>query len=316
MLSKIKNVMYLMISLILISVGEAGCSKIYNIDSTSGAEDILIQITENLSYNIDSQNNKSRLINSFVLTDMKRVRKLSLREAEAKGLLGEGLYGSLKETFPDDSFVLLMWDKWYREWKSGKITPYFTYDPMINESKITSVVLYKKGKPVKTIDIKEFDDYPVIVVSPKWWEGDFRNSTSAYNGDRENNLGEKTISKPHIFKIKVNGWYDGSKSWHNPGWRMEIYTITYPIVHDSLSHKHVDHNDFNSVDEGYKWYSVNGNVHPGYSGYVGFRTQVWEDDGGLRFGDDYVGTITINGNYYHYTSGGHVEVYCVNNISY
>ncbi len=294
------------------------CSKNMKLeDDAVSSLKILKNITEELSFSLNHGKSRMFMFNDFKLTDMKNDRKMPLKKAVNIGLVSRDAYDRLRALMPEDSFVMIMWERWFKAWKEGKIEPYITYDPLKDEEEIKKIPLYRNGVIEKWIDSRDFDKYPVIVISPEWWEGD--ESAEYLTGDKGpfKNRGDfKTFSRPYISQIKIYGWYDGRKSWTNPGWRMEIYTITYPLVADSLNHIQEDHRDFDGVDEGYKTYNVHGNIHSGYNGYARFRVKVMEQDGGLRFNDDYVGTITISGSYWHGVRGHNVWVKCIDFFSH
>ena len=304
----------MIISLIIIS----GCSKniqnVVDMSNSSAAQriaDPYLPVLEDFTMKLSRRADGSdTFIKSFQLTDMKNDRKA--RASKIASELGiERDFNELKASFRDVKFVLIIWEKWYRKWKEGEISPYFTYDPMVDEDQITSVKLYKNGRMVDVIGIEDFDNFPIVVLSPEWWEGNYR-----YTKERKSKSSPSPPflirSRPFIFKIKINRWFDGGRHWYNPGWRMEIYTKTWPIIPDSMNHEALDESDFANVDEAFVWYNVIGNIHPGMNQWVNYRCEVWEADGGLRFNDDFVGRFTISGAVLHYVSGGYAEAYCVN----
>ncbi len=110
-----------------------GCSKvvsIYSDDNTSNVnvlENVALELSSSIEYFAIRRKN-TRKINefwkSFELTDMRHVRKMSLYNAVRLGIVAERMYERLKEKYPEDSFVLLIRDKWFKDWQLGSIQPH------------------------------------------------------------------------------------------------------------------------------------------------------------------------------------------------
>ncbi len=118
---------------------------------------------------------------------------------------------------------------------------------MKNEKDISSIPLYKDGKLVKIIGVKEFDKVPVMVISPEWWEGD------TLNVNKLRSYSTKSTETQRYAVSFSRGMYIGKNfdgSW-NP---MEIYTVCVPVENVNYAKR----TDFNSgqwdVNWANRWY--------------------------------------------------------------
>ncbi len=230
----------------------------------------------------------------FRLTDLRVDRKVKLTTVMRYMSIPDSIYDLFRIYFKNDTFILFIWEKWFKKWSTGNIKPFFTYDPLVDEKEIKYVPLYREGKLVTIIPYKKFMDYPIITLSPEWWEGDTAGKMISISRKGKGSSG-KFIAFPYIEGMYITRCYD-PRFWGGCD-NMEIYVYTMERYTPGR-----DRVDFPEVDQPQRWYPSDCSFSSCYWPY-GFdrRTyfhinythdylfQVWEDDGGLRGGDDLVG---------------------------
>ncbi len=252
-------------------------------------EDFTIELSKRLGTNIDA-------IKSFKLTEIGNDRKVPVEVIVQKLGMKED-FEKLKSYFRNETFVLIIWEEWYKKWLKGEVKPYFTFDPLEDENQIKVVKLYKNGKLAKEISIENFNDYPILVLSPEWWEGDIAILRTA-EGETEKEV--KDLKSyyliPYIDGLYISRCFD-PYFWGSCG-AMEIYVVTW---NDSQFNTR-DTTDFAEVDYPNRWYlptcdDISCDFLQGFHRRVfyhpvtsdTFYFKIMERDGGLRFNDDFVG---------------------------
>ncbi len=314
-----KLVLILMVIMINVSCDKGGkfVNDSYKEDKTYR---IVYSMLDSITRELSIATIRSKEIRKmFYLTDIGTERKVSFDKVR-NYLIRNGVpVNDIKTVLPNDSFILFIRNEWFTMWEKDEVEPYFTFDPMIDEEMIKEIPLYKNGKVVKTIPVDDFNKYPIVVLSPEWWEGDTVPLISLEkigdSRDRENLQNFWLI--PFIEGLYIGRCYDPVLFFGCND--MEIY-----VKVKNVGRPEVDITDFTEVNQPNIWYpSCCNDNHCNY--WEGFYRRVYyhsvvsdtfeyiimEDDGPFRGGDDYVGYFRTCclGLFYTYQSNFRAWVY-------
>ncbi len=296
-----------LVLILMVIIINASCDKGGKFVNDSYKEDktyrVVYSLLDSITRELSIATIRSKEIRKmFYLTDIGTERKVSFDKVRDYLIRNGVPVNDIKTVLPNDSFILFIRNEWFSRWEKDEVEPYFTFDPMIDEEMIKEIPLYKNGKVVKTILVDDFNKYPIVVLSPEWWEGDtvplininaIANENSLHSFEKNEN-NKVVYSIPFIEGLFISKCFDPILYWCNP---MEIYVVTRNVGED-----YRDTTDFTEVDYPQRWYP--NSCSDSYCSFLyGFHRRVYyhdtatdtfyflikERDSGCRGEDDYVG---------------------------